>query len=42
MEADFMMILSEMLRKVDCPADLLRDGSFAVLEQCTRIRRPRL
>lgn len=34
------MILSEMLRKIDCPANLLRDGSFSVLEQCTRIRAP--
>lgn len=39
-EADFAMILSEMLRKIDCPAELLRDGSFTVLEQCTRIRAP--
>lgn len=35
-----MLILSELLRKIDCPAELLRDGSFAVLEQCTRIRAP--
>lgn len=34
------MILSEMLSKIDCPVNLLEDGSFAVLEQCTRIREP--
>ena len=32
------MLLSEILRHIKQPHELIRDGSFDFLEQCTRIR----
>ena len=31
------MLLSEILRRIKQPHELIRDGSFDFLEQCTRI-----
>lgn len=35
------MILSKMLREIGCDFQLISDGEFEVLEQCTRIRSPK-
>lgn len=32
------MLLSEAVQNIECAASILRDGSFDLLEQCTRIR----